>query len=145
MVEITKLDLTAIKRILPHRGRALMLDRAEIVGNQVTGYFVVTKEVCEGHLPDIPIFRGTDRLEVLFLTMGVGAGLPKGKIPVAAKAEEIKWPGIVVPGQEVRAEVTIERLRSRTVTGSGILYLGDRVVCVAKRITGRIVSASEFK
>ena len=144
---MVELDLAAIKRILPHRDRALMLDRAEIVGNQVTGYFMVTKEVCEGHLPGLPIFRGIDRVEVLFLTMGVAMleGLPEGKIPVAATVEGIRWPGLVVPGQEVRAEVMIERLRSRTVTGSGTLYLGDQAVCVVKRITGMIVDASEFK
>ena len=147
MGEVKHLDRAAIEAILPHRGRALMLDRAEVGEDTAIGYFVVTEEICEGHLPGLPIFRGTDRLEVLFLTMGVAVGtrLPKGKIPVAIKAEEVTWPGVVRVGQEVRAEVTIHRLRTKTATGSGTLYLGNDVVCAADKITGMIVDANDLR
>ena len=147
MRETILLDRKAIEAILPHRGPALMLDRVEVGDGFATGYFTVTKEVCEGHLPDIPIFKGTDREEVLFLTLAVAVGksIPTSRIAVPRKIEEVTWPGIVRAVQEVRAEVTIHRLRTNTVIGSGTLYLGEQVVCSTKKLIGMIVDINELK
>jgi len=45
--DVRHLDRAAIESILPHRGRALMLDRAEVGEDTAIGYFVVTEEICE--------------------------------------------------------------------------------------------------
>lgn len=58
MAEVKQLDRAGIEALLPHRGRALLLDRAEVYEYSATGYFVVTQEVCEGHLPKHPILIG---------------------------------------------------------------------------------------
>ena len=147
MSETRSLDKAAIEEILPHRGRALMLDRAEVGDGFATGFFTVTEEVCEGHLPGRSIFKATDRVEVLFLTLAVAVGkvIPQAKIAVPRKAKELDWPGEVRAGQEVRAEVVIHRLRTNTVIGSGVLYVGDQVVCTTVRLIGMIVDTSELK
>lgn len=60
-----RLDREGLEAILPHRERALMIDRVEIENDKPVGYYTVTQEVCEGHFPDQPVMRGVDRIEMI--------------------------------------------------------------------------------
>ena len=146
---VIQLDRAGIEELLPQRGRALMLNRAEVDTNShtATGYFTVTKEVCEGHVPGIPIFKATDRLEVLFLTLAIAVGskLPRGKIAVAAAASGISWPSVARAGDEIRSEVTLTRIRTKTIMGSGVLYVGNQQVCIATSMLGRVVDVNKLR
>jgi 3-hydroxymyristoyl/3-hydroxydecanoyl-(acyl carrier protein) dehydratase len=66
-----------IAKILPHRGRMLLLDKLTIAGGRVTGEFTVTEDVCEGHavLGNSMVFRGVDILEMTAQILGVYWGI----------------------------------------------------------------------
>lgn len=62
-----------IMEILPHRGRMVLLDEVIINADRVTGSFLVTKEVCEGHavLNGGSVLRGSDILDMAAQLLGV--------------------------------------------------------------------------
>lgn len=39
-----------LEKILPHRGRWLLLDSVRFIDGKATGEFVLTKEICDGHV-----------------------------------------------------------------------------------------------
>lgn len=140
----TYLAREAIETILPHRGRALMLDRAEVDEEDgrltAKGYFTVTDEVCEGHLPGHPILRGVDRVEILALTLGVAvlSKLPEGMMAFFGSVQDVKFRGQTTVGDEVRAEVTVLHKSQHGAKGRGILFVGDKKVCEVGGMTGVI-------
>lgn len=63
-----------IERILPHRGRALLLDEVVITPSGMTGRFVVTEEVCEGHdVLNGKLLKGSDFLDMAAQLVGIWA------------------------------------------------------------------------
>ncbi|PJE69423.1 MAG: hypothetical protein COU98_02180 [Candidatus Staskawiczbacteria bacterium CG10_big_fil_rev_8_21_14_0_10_38_10] len=70
-----KVEKEEIMRILPHRGRMLLLDGVLITPEIVRGAFRVTPEVCDGHaFKGKMILRGADILDMAAQTLGVWAG-----------------------------------------------------------------------
>src|SRR3989344_695411 len=140
MGEVTQLSRASIEAILPHRGRALMLDRAEVSENEAVGYFTVTEETCEGHFPGQPILRVVDRIEIIALTLAlaVAAEVPKGKVAFFGSINGIKFRGQATVGDEVRAEVKVTQRSKLGAKGSGKLFVGDREICSIERLTGVI-------
>lgn len=130
------LERDQIELILPHRGRALLLDRAEITETGAIGYLTVREDITEGHFPGHPVMRGFDRSEMLVQTLGIAAnmGLPEGYLAYLAEADGLKWPNLVVLGDLVRAEATVTRRSRRIIEGSGVSYVGDKLVAVASSL-----------
>ncbi len=133
-----KMGKAKITEILPHRGRALLLDRVEVdeVHNKATGYLVVTKRHCEGHFPDNPIMRAVDRIEMIALTLGVAAGtrLPEGSLPLLYSFDRARFPGKAVPGDLIRTEAVLDRFNRRIIRGHGKAFVGDKLVAEAEDI-----------
>lgn len=129
-----------IEKILPHRGRALLLDRVEFDGEHVVGYLTVREEHCEGHFPGFSIMRGIDRIEMIALTLGVAANaqLPEGQMAYLVGIGEAKFRGMVVLGNLVRSEVKITRQTSRMIKGEGKAFVGDKVVAEVQDIVAVI-------
>jgi len=67
------LEKEEIKRILPHRGRMLLLDRVVITAEEIRGELTVTKDMCEGHavLDGELVLRGSDLLDMASQLLGV--------------------------------------------------------------------------
>lgn len=130
------LDKGEIEKILPHRGRALLLDKVEFDGDRTIGYLTVREEHCEGHFPGCPIMRGVDRVEMIALTLGVAANaqLPEGQMAYLVAVRGIKFRGMAVLGDLVRAEVKITRQTSRMIRGEGKAFVGDKVVAEVQDI-----------
>jgi 3-hydroxyacyl-[acyl-carrier-protein] dehydratase len=112
------LEAADLMRILPHRYPFLMVDRIVELepGRRAVGLKQVTANEPQftGHFPERPIMPGVLMVEALAQTSGVAVvTLPEyqGKLGLFAGIDDCRFKRIVVPGDTLRLEVTVERLR----------------------------------
>jgi 3-hydroxyacyl-[acyl-carrier-protein] dehydratase len=119
-VEAPTLPLEAadIMRILPHRYPFLLVDRVIELepGVRAVGIKAVTANEPQftGHFPDRPIMPGVLMVEALAQTAGIAVySLPEyaGKLGLFAGIDECRFKRMVIPGDTLRLEVTVEKLR----------------------------------
>ena len=129
------MDINQIKEILPHRYPFLLIDRViSIDGNKIVAIKNVTanENYFQGHFPIEPAMPGVLIIEALAQT-GAVAILSKdefkGKIAYFAGIDKAKFRRKVVPGDTLRLEVELTKLRGRAGVGYGIAYVDDKKVC----------------
>ena len=129
------MDINQIKEILPHRYPFLLIDRViSIDGNKIVAIKNVTanENYFQGHFPIEPVMPGVLIIEALAQT-GAVAILSKdefkGKIAYFAGIDKAKFRRKVVPGDTLRLEVELTKLRGRAGVGYGIAYVDDKKVC----------------
>ncbi|MBB6715199.1 3-hydroxyacyl-ACP dehydratase FabZ [Clostridium gasigenes] len=128
-----------IKEIIPHRYPMLLVDRVtEIVdGVSAKGYKNVTinEQFFQGHYPDHPVMPGVLILEAL-AQVGAVAILSKeenkGKLPLFAGADKVRWKKQVVPGDRLDLSVEIIKMRGPIGVGRGIATVDGVKACVAE-------------
>lgn len=133
------MGIKEIQEILPHRYPFLLIDRVtEVVeGKSVTGYKNVTmnEEFFQGHFPGNPIMPGVLILEAL-AQVGAIAVLQmeeyKGKTPMFAGADKVKWRKPVVPGDKLELSCEIIKLRGPIGIGKGVASVDGKKVCEAE-------------
>lgn len=133
------MGIKEIQEILPHRYPFLLIDRVtEVVdGKSVTGYKNVTmnEQFFQGHFPGNPIMPGVLILEAL-AQVGAIAVLQmeeyKGKTPMFAGADKVKWRKPVVPGDKLELSCEIIKLRGPIGIGKGIASVDGKKVCEAE-------------
>lgn len=112
------LEAADIMRILPHRYPFLLVDRVVELEPGVRA--VAIKQVTAnephftGHFPDRPIMPGVLMVEALAQTAGIAVQtLPEyqGKLGLFAGIDDCRFKRMVVPGDTLRLEVTVEKLR----------------------------------
>lgn len=125
-----------IKKIIPHRDPFLLID--EVASMEVGKSIVAIKYVdageyyFEGHFPQEKVMPGVLIIEALAQAGAVAIlsmEANKGKIAYFGGIKEAKFRQKVVPGDTLRLEVEIDRLRSNAGTGVGIAYVGDKMAC----------------
>ena len=112
------MDLHEIQKVLPHRYPFLLVDRiVELeAGKRIAGIKNVTANewFFQGHFPGNPIMPGVLILEAL---AQVGAVLvlrefkAEGKIALFTGMEDVKFRRKVVPGDQLRLEAEVDRVR----------------------------------
>lgn len=129
------MDINQIKEILPHRYPFLLIDRViSIDGNKIVAIKNVTanENYFQGHFPIEPVMPGVLIIEALAQT-GAVAILSKdefkGKIAYFAGIDKAKFRRKVVPGDTLRLEVELTKLRGRAGVGYSIAYVDDKKVC----------------
>ena len=129
------MDINQIKEILPHRYPFILIDRViSIDGNKIVAIKNVTanENYFQGHFPIEPVMPGVLIIEALAQT-GAVAILSKdefkGKIAYFAGIDKAKFRRKVVPGDTLRLEVELTKLRGRAGVGYGIAYVDDKKVC----------------
>ncbi len=135
----TVLDAVEIQRILPHRYPFLLVDRIIALeeGKSATGIKNVTinEPFFQGHFPGYPVMPGVLMLEAM-AQVGAVSLLKleenKGKIGLFAGADKVKFRRQVMPGDQLRIEVSIGRSRGSFGRGTGVVYVGDDVACEAE-------------
>jgi 3-hydroxyacyl-[acyl-carrier-protein] dehydratase len=131
-----KLDREQIKEIIPHRDPFLLID--EVVEMEEGKRIVAIKYVREeeyyfqGHFPQEKVMPGVLIVEAL-AQAGAVAILSmeehRGKIAYFGGIKEAKFRQKVFPGDILRLEVVMERLRSKAGYGKAKAYLGDKLAC----------------
>ena len=129
------MDINEIKEILPHRYPFLLIDKViSMEGNKIVAIKNVTvnENYFQGHFPAEAVMPGVLIIEALAQT-GAVAILSKnefkGKIAYFAGIDKAKFRRKVIPGDILRFEVEITKLRGRAGIGYGIAYVDDKKVC----------------
>lgn len=130
------LNINEVKKIIPHRYPFLMVDSVEIVspGKLGIGYKNVTinEPFFQGHFPDEPIMPGVLIVEAI---AQVGAVVIlseerfKGKTPYFAGLNKIRFKKKVVPGNVLKMEIEITKIKSSIGIGKGAAYVDDEIAC----------------
>ena len=129
------LDIKQIQEIIPHRHPFLLIDRIlEVeVGKRAVGMKNVTmnEPFFAGHFPGFPVMPGVLIVEALAQVGAVAilmAEEHRGKIAMFAGIDEFRFRGQVVPGDTLRLEVEITRLKGIVGKGQARAYVNDKVV-----------------
>lgn len=133
------MDINEIREILPHRYPFLLVDRVtEVVeGKSIKGYKNVTinDQFFQGHFPEKPIMPGVLILEAL-AQLGAVSILSmdefKGKIPMFAGVDKVKWRKPVVPGDRLDLSCEIIKLRGPIGIGKAVATVDEKKVCEAE-------------
>lgn len=133
------LDIQKIKDIIPHRYPFLLVDKVTEIeeGKRVVGYKNVTinEPFFQGHFPDYPVMPGVLIVEAL-AQVGAIAVLDieenKGKIGFLAGIDKCRFKRQVVPGDELKLEVEITRMKGPIGKGKGIATVNGEVACQAE-------------
>ncbi len=126
------LKIEDIKAILPHRYPFLLVDRIDqlVPGEQAVGIKNVTvnEPFFVGHFPEYPVMPGVLIVEALAQVAAVAVlSLEeyRGRTPLFAGIDGARFRRQVVPGDVLRLEVQVLRLRGRIGKCRGVAYVDD--------------------
>src|SRR5574339_309306 len=121
------LDITQIKEIIPHRYPFLLVDKILEIeeGKRAVGIKNVTanEEFFNGHFPDYPVMPGVLVVEALAQVGAVAMLMKeenKGRLAFFTGIDNCRIRGQVKPGDQLRLEVEMTRVRSSMGKGKGI-------------------------
>lgn len=128
-----------ILEILPHRYPFLLVDRIEEIeiGKRIVGIKNVTinEPFFQGHFPDRPIMPGVLIIEAMAQVGGVLAFKssqdPKKKMVYFLGIEKAKFRKPVLPGDQLRFELTVVQSRPPYWKLKGTAHVGKTLVCEA--------------
>ncbi|EUJ32701.1 (3R)-hydroxymyristoyl-ACP dehydratase [Listeria floridensis FSL S10-1187] len=133
------LDIKQIKELLPHRYPFLLVDR--VIELEEGKRVVAIKNVSanepffNGHFPEYPVMPGVLVVEALAQTCGIAViqdPANKGKIGLFAGIDKCRFKRQVVPGDQLRLEAEITRLRGAIAKANVKATVEDEIVCEAE-------------
>ncbi|MBC2180425.1 3-hydroxyacyl-ACP dehydratase FabZ [Listeria booriae] len=132
------LDISEIKKILPHRYPFLLVDRViELEDKKVVAIKNVTanEEFFNGHFPEYPVMPGVLIVEALAQTSGIAMMQVEGnegKIGLFAGIDNCRFKRQVIPGDQLRLEAEILRLRGSIAKAQVKATVDGDIVCEAE-------------
>ena len=127
-------DINDIMELIPHRQPFLFVDRIEVTeeGKMGTGYKMVTinEPFFQGHFPGNPVMPGVIIIETM---AQVGAVILlarddfKGKTPYFAGINKFRFKRNVRPGDVLKMDVEITKLRGSIGIGQGVAFVNGEV------------------
>jgi len=135
---MTALDVQEISQLLPHRYPMLMVDRiVEISSDSIVGLKNVTvnEPHFTGHFPGFPVMPGVLIIEAMAQVAGILVGKlaphTRGKIMFLASVEEAKFRRPVIPGDQLRIEMKMLRLKHTVAKMQGLATVDGQVAAEA--------------
>jgi len=133
------MDITQILDLIPHRYPMLLVDRIlEIEEDRIVGLKNVTinEPFFQGHFPGHPIMPGVLIIEAMaqvggFLMMG-SVEHPETKVVYFMSLDKVKFRKPVIPGDQLRFEVTMLKHRGRTCQMKGMAWVAGQLVAEAE-------------
>lgn len=133
-----ELDISDILKILPHRYPFLLVDRILECDNEkrIVGVKNVTvnEPFFQGHFPGQPVMPGVLQLEAMAQTAGVllnqVGGVPGG-VPYFMSIDKAKFRKVVRPGDQLRIEVEVLNLRSKSARFRALTFVDGDVASEA--------------
>ena len=121
---MTLLTATQVMEIIPNRYPIFFIDAVDEL--------IPGEKVFQGHFPGEPVFPGVLIVE----SLAQAGSIPllslegfDGKTAYLGGLNKVKFRKKVVPGDVLRLEVNIKKLKSNAGIGIGKAYVGDKVVC----------------
>jgi 3-hydroxyacyl-[acyl-carrier-protein] dehydratase len=126
-----------IQDLIPHRWPFLLVDRIveyDQEAKRIVGIkgVTATEWFFQGHFPTLPVMPGVLQVEALAQTMAVYVAKQPGfgdRIGLFAGIDDCRFKRIVVPGDTLRLEVTMDKLGSRFGRGRGVASVNGEVAC----------------
>ena len=131
-----ELNIDQIKEIIPHRYPFLLVDKILELeeGKRAVGIKNVTanEEFFNGHFPDYPVMPGVLIIEAL-AQVGAVAMLIKdenrGRLAFFAGIDNCRFKRQVRPGDQLKLEVEMTRVRATFGKGKAIATVDGELVC----------------
>ena len=133
------MDVNEIRQILPHRYPFLLVDRIlEMDSERIVGIKNVTVNELffNGHFPDFPVMPGVLIVEAMAQTAGVLVlkNIPDRdkKLVLLVSVEAAKFRRPVVPGDQLRIEMQVLRLKGTVAKMAGRATVDGTLVAEAE-------------
>jgi beta-hydroxyacyl-ACP dehydratase FabZ len=135
---MTTLDILDIREILPHRYPMLLVDRiVELEARRIVGIKNVTgtEPFFVGHFPDVPVMPGVLIVEAMAQVAGVlvlkSLDERGRKLVLLAMIEQAKFRKPVVPGDQLRIEMIVDKWKATIAKMHGTATVDGAVVAEA--------------
>jgi beta-hydroxyacyl-ACP dehydratase FabZ len=135
---MASLGVREISQLLPHRYPMLMVDRiVDMTADSIVGLKNVTvnEPHFTGHFPGMPVMPGVLIIEAMAQVAGILVGTlaphTRGKVMFLASVDEAKFRKPVVPGDQLRIEMKMLRLKHTVAKMQGLATVDGQVVAEA--------------
>lgn len=141
-------DVERIQTMLPHRYPFLLIDRviAFEPGKRATAIKNVTinEPFFQGHFPGHPVMPGVLIIEAMAQTAGVMIKLAapqesdKPVVFYLVKVDNARFSRVVVPGDQLRLEITHKRTMRNMSLFHGQAFVGDELAAEAEMLCAEV-------
>lgn len=133
------LDINQIKEIIPHRYPFLLVDKIMEMepGKRAVGIKNVTvnEPFFQGHFPGCPVMPGVLIIEAMAQVGAVSVlSMPEfaGKLALFAGVEKAKFRRRVIPGDTLKIEVEMVKLRGKIGKARAVARVGEDLAAEAE-------------